>query len=494
MDINSIINTLLKNRNLDLTPQHPKDLLTPIDIKPALQLIKEHIAKNNKIFIYGDYDVDGVCATAILWETLYKDYKNVFPHIPHREAEGYGLSIKGIDHCLGQGAKLIIAVDNGIVAHEQVDYCRNNNCDIIIIDHHEPSLTWPEANVIIHSTETCAAGLAWYFSLSDAHLDLVALAVICDMIPLTGLNRSFAKFGLQKLNATNRPGLRALIEVSGIKDKIEAYHVGFILGPRLNAMGRLEHAIDSLRLLCTTDPQKAKDIAQILDQTNRERQDLTQRAVENALSSIELTNVLVSANHNYHPGIIGLIAAKLVEKHYRPAVVMAIGETESKGSARSIAGFHITEHLRTASHLLKNIGGHAMAAGFTLNNSKLEEFISIISNPNISADLLLKKQRVDMELPFEVLSLDLYTALQQLQPFGLGNPQPVFRTNNVKLLNSERLGKSNQHVKFQVDKIDAIWFNSPNDIPELGDIIYSLDQNTWNNQTKLQLLIKDIYV
>ena len=510
MTEDQIIQKLLNNRGLTskkavdefFHPVHPSEIKSPFDPKPAIKLINSHIKKGNKIAIYGDYDVDGICSTAILWETLYSQYKNVFPHIPHRREEGYGLSIAGIDHCLAQGAKLIITVDNGITAIEQVDYCKSHGCDIIIIDHHEKGPRLPDSQFIIHDSSTCAAGLTWFFCRdfnSTQSLELVALAVICDIVPLLGTNRSFAKFGLEELNKTQRPGLLAVFEEAAIKPPITPYHVGFIIGPRLNAAGRLEHALDSLRLLCTKDPAKAHDLAAHLGEVNRPRQELTQHAVEHALNSLNITNLLVTAHESYDEGIIGLIAAKLAEKHHRPAVAISIGEKTSKGSARSIPGFHITEHLRQFESLLANVGGHAMAAGFTLESAKLAQFAQAVSNPDIPADLLVKKQRVDCEIPLDAIRYTLYANLKDFEPYGLGNPTPTFLTKNVHISNVRQMGKLNQHLKFNVDDLEAVWFNVPSPPLKLRegpgvsyDITYTVDQNTWNGSTKLQLIVKEV--
>ena len=512
MTIDQIIKKLLDNRGLTsqkavddfFHPPHPQNITSPFDSDPAIKLIKKHISHNDHIAIYGDYDVDGICSSAILWETLYQNYKHVFPHIPHRRDEGYGLSQKGIDHCLELGAKLIITVDNGITAHDQVKYCRDHSCDIIIIDHHEANGQRLEANCVLPSTSACAAGLTWFFcrdftnhqSPITDHLSLVSLATICDLVPLLGINRSFAKFGFEELNKTKRPGLLALFKEAAIEQStIQPYHVGFIIGPRLNAMGRLEHALDSLRLICTHDPQKAQSLAHTLNETNLTRQDLTLQAAEHALNSIKITNLLVTAHETYDEGIIGLVAAKLVEKHHRPAVAISVGEGISKGSARSISGFHITEHLRTASHLLINVGGHAMAAGFTIESSKITEFIQAISSPDISPELLVKKIRTDCEIPLSAIDYLLMTRLKEFQPCGLGNPTPTFMTKGVQISNIRRLGKLNQHLKFDVNGFEAIWFNSDhNPEPKTYNLSYQIDLNTWNGETKLQLVVKDLQV
>ena len=498
-----IIQKLLANRGLKskkdidefFRPVHPKDIKSPFDSKSAIKLIKSHIKKNHKIAIYGDYDVDGICSTAILWETLYAGYKNVFPHIPHRREEGYGLSTTGIDHCLNQGAKLIITVDNGIVAHEQIKYCRDQGCDIIIIDHHEVGESLPSANIILHSTTTCAAGLTWFFCRDYGNapsLELVALAVICDIVPLLGINRSFAKFGLEELNKTCRPGLLALFEEAAIKPPINPYHVGFIIGPRINAAGRLEHAIDSLRLLCTKDPVKARGLAAHLGEVNRSRQQLTEDSVAHALSHISLSNLIISAHESYDEGIIGLIAAKLAEKHHRPAIAISIGEKTSKGSARSIPGFHITEHLRQFESLLAAVGGHAMAAGFTIETSKIQDLISSISHPDIPADLLVKKQRVDCEIPLSMIHNSLFKKIKEFEPFGLANPTPVFQSKNIPVSNFRKVGKTSQHLKFTAGGLDAIYFNAPEINFDTADITYTINEDNFTGNSKLQLVVKDI--
>lgn len=534
MTIDQIISQILKNRGIDSTlkveeflhPLHPKDLQSPFDSQPAIELVKKHIAKGNKIFVYGDYDVDGICSTALLWETLYEHTKNVLPHIPHRKTEGYGLSRAGVDHCLSQGAKLIIAVDNGIVAHDVVSYVRSQGCDIIIIDHHEKGDTDPNANVILHSTSSCAAGLTWFFVRDFINkfpsplegegsgvrywenLELVSLATICDQVPLIGTNRSFVVHGLKDLNHTTRPGLKALIQESGIHDTkymiLNTYHVGFIIGPRLNASGRLEHAIDSLRLLCTKDENKARDLAQVLGDINRSRQELTESAVSHATNQLttnnqQLTTLVCVADPSYDEGIIGLIAAKLVEKFHRPAVAIAIGPQISKGSARSIPGFHITQHLRKFSDLLLGVGGHAAAAGFSLTTSDLPAFTEAINHPEIAPELLIKSHKYDLEIPLSIVNSKLSIALKALEPYGLGNPRPTFLTKEVEIKNPKKIGKLGNHLKFQVGNLDAIYFNYNLPSTETGEgaggevnLIYSIDENTFNGQTKLQLLIKEL--
>jgi len=531
MQTDKIIGLLLKNRGLTspeavegfFHPPHPKDLslkssgLSASRVTSAIRLIRSHIQQNHPIAVYGDYDVDGICATAVIWETLHAHSPHVFPHIPHRKDEGYGLTQKGIDHCLSQDAKLIITVDNGIVAHEQIEYCRSRGCDVIVIDHHEPVDTLPKANVLLHSTATTATGLSWFFSrefqnsdqrpTNNDQLSLVSLATICDIVPLMGLNRSLAKFGLIELNQTRRPGLLALFRESGLtaandqRATINSYHVGFIIGPRLNAMGRLEHALDSLRLLCTTDPDRAAKLAVALNDTNRSRQDLTVSAFTHAQTLVDennLPSLIIVADTSYDQGIIGLIAARLVEKYHRPAIAVSIGEAESKASARSVAGFNITDHIRTAGDLLTSVGGHAMAAGFSFSNAHLEQVISALSHPEIDPDLFVKSRRIDVEAPLSAINLDLYLRLLDFEPYGLGNPQPVFSTSNIQITNIRYVGRDNQHLKFKVDGLDAIYFNAPsamNDeliINNPVNLVYRISLDTFNRQSHIQLVVQDI--
>jgi len=504
MDIDGIVKSLLANRgitsaDLFFHPPHPQDIPSPFKSNPAIKLIRKHIKLQHPIAIYGDYDVDGICSTAILWETLYSKYKNVFPHIPHREEEGYGLSLKGIDHCLSKNAKLIIAVDNGITAIEQTKYCLEKSCDLIIIDHHELGKQLPKPNILLHSTSACAAGLTWLFcrdfmgSPNLENLSLAAIATICDMIPLLETNRSIAKYGLESLNQTTRPGLLSLFYEARIRlGSIGTYGVGFIIGPRLNAMGRLEHAIDSLRLLCTSSPTRAKELAQTLNSTNLQRQTETQISVTHALQQTAVNNILLAASTSYHSGIIGLIAAKLVENYYRPSIAISIGEEVSKGSGRSITGFHLTDFLRTHEELFINLGGHAMACGFTISTAKIDDLAKVLATAQIDEKLLVKKQRIDLEIPLSIVNYQLSTALAQFEPFGLGNPSPVFQSTG-QISDIKPVGRESKHIKFKVDGLDAIWFNATSSLePRTHNLTYSLSKDTWNGQDKLQLVIKDV--
>ena len=530
MSLDDLISVLYKNRGLNtpkdiqefLSPTHPQNIkpsdlgISQKQLSSAIALIQKHIKKDHPIAVYGDYDVDGLTATAIVWETLHAIYKNTFPHIPHRVTEGYGLSNAGIDHCLDQGAKLIITVDNGIVAFDQIAYAKSRDCDVLVVDHHEKLDPLPKADVFIHSTATSAAGLSWFlaqelrslyksdFSTPDSDLlSLVAISVICDLVPLLGVNRSFAKYGLEQLNNTTRPGLKALFQLSGLskKSSIGPYEVGFIIGPRLNASGRLAHALDSLRLLCTTSVQRGFDLAATLESVNSDRQRLTEVSTQNAysqVSSVDIPDILISADASYNEGIIGLIAAKLVERFHRPSLAISIGTSKCKGSARSIPGFHITDFLRQFSDIFDSVGGHAMAAGFTLPTENLDLFTqkaTASASGFITPEMLVKQHRIDARVKLSDLNLDLYSKLEEFAPFGLGNPRPVFASENVSIFGLKRVGASQNHLRFQAESFPAIYFSAPAEIPadiSKADIIYSLDLNTFNGLSNLQLLIKNI--
>ena len=526
METETLIRTLLSNRGLHtpgeisqfFNPPRPESFsaddfgLKEATLRKAADMIRAHIAKKHPIAVYGDYDVDGICSTAILWETIHSLHPDVFPYIPHRREEGYGLSVSGIDTCLKRGAKLIIALDCGITARSAVSYARRSGCDIIIIDHHKKEGNLPRASCLIHSKSSCTAGLTWLFSrqlarpeLSQDHLSLAAMAVICDMIPLTGINRGLVKHGLMQLNTTTRPGLLALFEAAGIQPgQLGTYEIGFIIGPRLNAMGRLEHALDSLRLLCGRSLEKTRSLAMTLEQTNRSRQELTESSFTHALQYVsekyghKLPRLLVVADSSYDEGVIGLIASRLTDKFSRPSLVFSLGESSSKASARSVSGVDITNLLRTGVRFLKNVGGHSMAAGLTVDTDKVQPFITFLQKSaarHIPEKLLIKKHHIDARIPLEIVSPDLHSRIMEFAPFGIGNPQPVFSSSPVPLTNIRRMGKQNRHLRYQAGIFPAVHFNYSG--PEISSdtvasLIYRIELNTWNNRTSLQLNVRDL--
>lgn len=531
-----VINILLENRGINTKNERDEFLNPKLDsvtvktvgidtsqLKKAVKRIKKAIKSKEQIVVFGDYDVDGICGSAILWETLYRLGVTVMPYIPHRIDEGYGLSIKGIDNVSEQIANvsLIITVDNGIVANVAVSHASKKGIDVIITDHHVPSSTPPKAHAIIHTTLPCGAGVGYLLSREilkqvqddigeDDHLELVALATIADLVPLTGANRTLTKFGLEKLRQTKRLGLLALFKEAALDAKtLGSYHVGHIIAPRLNAMGRLEYAMDSLRLLCTTNPKRAEDLAQLLGSTNKDRQELTAETVQHALSRIRnkelrIKKLLFLAHETYQQGVIGLVAGKLVEEYYRPSIVVSIGKEYSKASARSVKGFNIIEFIRSASEHLIDAGGHPMAAGFTVETKKLtllQSRLERLAEEQLTEEALTRILRIDMEIPLNAVTEELYKAIQKLAPFGMGNPEPVFVSRDVVIDDMRLVGRDQNHVKLRVSSedtaFDAIAFglaprSSEFHIGNKLDIAYSIGLDEWNGRKKLQIKIKDI--
>ncbi len=516
-----ILETLLKNRGVEkkqafLNPPLPKsEVKIP---QKVITRIKKAIKNEEKIVVYGDYDVDGICATAIVWETLYALEAKVLPFIPQRENEGYGLSIAGIDN-IDKETKLIFTVDSGIVANKAVDYAKKQGAEVIILDHHEkPSAQGglPKAYAIIHTDKLCAAGIAYFFAQAltpktlslEPTLELAAIATVSDMMPLTGVNRSIVKHGLKTLSATKRPGLKALFEVAGIKT-VGVYEIGYMIGPRINASGRIESALSALRLLCTHDQRKAMDLARKLNETNKERQVMVEESVGHALKNTVVTEkIIVIYDESYHPGVIGLIAGKMTEKYYLPSIVISKKDDISKASARSIAGFNIIEAIRTCEELLVNAGGHPMAAGFTIKTSEIANFklqIESFAKEKITPELLERTLKVDCEISLDKVNYDLFSLLSALEPYGIGNPQPVF-CSEAEVLNIRTMGAIGQHLKLVIaspishrtkQSFEAVMFNASQWAAKLkaGDrikIAYSLDLNSYNGKTTLQLKIKDI--
>ncbi|MCJ7826035.1 single-stranded-DNA-specific exonuclease RecJ, partial [Patescibacteria group bacterium] len=477
-----IISAILQNRGITtkkdigafLRPMPPHQL-SVIDVgidknctKKAVKRIGKAIKDKESIVVYTDYDADGLTAGAIVWETIHKLGGLIMPYVPHRVDEGYGLTKKGIDTVFEKyHPTLLITVDHGITARNEVEYAKSKGMDVIITDHHIKPDKLPEC-LIIHTTALSGAGVAWFFAKEvissfdeqcqpkadrplDETLSLSAIGTIADMMPLLGPNRSIAKYGLEELKKTTRVGLKALIEEAGlVQSQLTAYSISHMLAPRLNAMGRLVYALDGLRLLCTNDKDRAKELASKLGLTNRERQQLTIDTTLHAKELVESIHgktigkkLLFIAHESYNQGVIGLVAGKLVETYYLPSIVISKGEMISKASARSIKGFNIVEAIRSFSDLLIDVGGHPLAAGFTIETKKMEklrEKLEKLADKHITNEMLKRPVAIDLEIPLESVTEDLYDKIQQLQPFGFGNPEPVFLSKAVQLVDFRRIG------------------------------------------------------
>lgn len=529
--IDEIIATLLENRGIK-TAEDKKEFLNPdlkkvtsknagIDLKElkkAVERIDKAIKNEEQIVIFGDYDADGLCASAILWETLKNKGAKVLPYIPSRVEEGYGISQKAIDNLTKKlpETKLIITVDNGIVANETVDFLKTKEIDVIITDHHLPGRTLPKALAIVHSTKLSGAGVAYLLSKeiekgdNKDYLDLVAIATVADLVPLTFANRALVMFGIKALRKTTRTGLLELVNEAGIElSRIGTYDIGHVIAPRLNAMGRVGDALESLRLLCTRDKKAARSLAQKLGRINKERQDLTQEAMLDASLKVkgENTNnkkLLFIADESYQQGIIGLVAGKLTEEFYRPSIVISKGKEFSKASARSVKGFNIIEFIRKASEFLTAAGGHPMAAGFTVETVKLEklkEKLEKLAEKQVNDSILIRRQRIDCEISLDLVTDKLFKKIRQLEPFGMSNPLPIF-SSEATIEDLRFVGKTGKHIKLIFSlksdfRIDGIGFGMGDNSEKLSSgknitIIYTIDENEWNGSKKLQLKIRKI--
>lgn len=591
--IKEIVDVLLENRGLRtkrqkeefFNPTHPDKIsLKEVGIRKthldkALRRIKKAVKENEEIIIYGDYDADGICATAILWETLYSLTNKVRPYIPNRFEDGYGLNVETVEELKKKNPKLnlIITVDNGIVAHEAVEEANKLGIDVIVTDHHQPqkALTssrglhprvggaslrgkeeydFPDAYAIVHTTQISGSGVAWILArelirelknkrtkeqknpstllrasskqknvalhdkdrLLNSSLELCAIGTIADQMSLTGPNRSYAKYGLEKLNATKRPGLLALLKEAGTMsfkggtlkgERIGTYEVNFVIAPRLNAMGRLEHAIDSLRLLCTKNSKRAEELATILGKTNRKRQKIVDEVVVHAKDVAEKkkwSGAIVLYHETYHEGVIGLAASKLVEEFGRPAIVLSVGKDISKASARSITGFNIIESIKKLENIILGGGGHPMAAGFSIETKKINKFkieFEKLSSKLLTNEVLSKRIKIDIEIGFGNLSTKLMSEIEKFEPFGIGNYAPVFMTRRTKIVDARTVGTGSKHLKLDLEKngltLNAIAFGKGEYYQRLlsadsVDVVYNLARDTWNGNNGLQLKVKDL--
>ncbi len=534
-----IIHSLLNSRGLTtpklinqfLHPSHPENLsLIKVGIKKSslskiISRVRKAIRDQESIVIYGDYDADGICATAILWETLHYLGAKVIPFIPLRQTHGYGLSIKGLKDILSHPYKfkldtkpsLVITVDNGIVAHKAVDFAHKNGIDVIVTDHHVPSKKLPAALAIFHTTALSGSGVSWLLSkfllpsksrIPRTTLDLAAIGSVADMVPLLGANRVIVKQGLVELKHTQRIGLQELFTEAGIDlAKIGTYEINFIISPRLNAMGRLEHALDSLRLLCTKDKTRARTLANSLGITNRQRQELTENQLIHAktlLTSSLQEKIIIVGHADYHEGVIGLIAGKLVETYYRPAIVLSLGEKTSKASARSIPGFNMIEALRELSDLLLDVGGHPMAAGFTIKTTKINQLtkrLQQLTKEKISDQALQKNLTVDCQINLTDINFELYHKLCEFEPFGIGNHRPIFAAKKVTIVEARGVGQDHKHLKLILRQnqqtLNGIGFSlgklaTSINTGDLVDLAFTLEENNWHGKTEIQLVLKDL--
>ncbi|MCD6225668.1 single-stranded-DNA-specific exonuclease RecJ [bacterium] len=496
------------------------------EVEKAKKRLKEAKKKGEKILVYGDYDADGLSGTALVWEGLYLAGFKAIPYIPDRIKDGYGLNLSRVE-ALGKkfpGLKLVITVDNGIVAYEAVEALKKKGIEVIVIDHHLKGKKKLKAKAIIHTTCLSASGVAWFFlkELGDLgvgfpDLGLAVLGAIADLLPLKGPNRSLVKYGMSFLEKTRRVGLRHLFRNAGIENKpLDSFKVSYIIAPRLNALGRIANSLDGLRLLCVRRLDKGEQLARLAHQVNSERQRITNGsfllAKEAVLKKKKIPLVVFAASEKFHQGIVGLIAGKLAEEFYRPAFVIRKEKKVSLGSARSIPGFNIVEALGEARDILLEMGGHPMAAGFkvaTKDINKLEKRLLSLAKKKLGKKKLVPKIEIDASLPLRAVNFDYYRAVSQLAPFGFGNPQPLFLFKNLRVVEVRQIGSDGAHLKLLLDDpqtpiqervmAEAVGFNLgewggrllPGD---LVDVVASFDEDSWGGRKKIVLKIKDLRI
>jgi len=537
----TIIVKILVNRGLT-TPEKVDRFLNPelSDLKDPFSMtgmeagidrVTRALYENEKIMIYGDYDVDGITATSLLYQVLNKLGGQVDFYLPNRLTQGYGLSVDGIDKARDQGVTLIITVDTGITAVDEVEYARAQGIEVVVTDHHEAGMAIPNAFAIInpkqpdcnYGGELSGVGVAYKFAQAlysrlnqddqelHEHLDLVALGTSADIVPLVGENRILTKFGIKQIARTTKPGIKSLAFVSGLMGKeIGTGQVVFILAPRINALGRLGDASQAARLLSTRDEKLAAEIARKLDRENRRRKEIDEKTLNEALEQmhdlvdIDNDRAIVLAAEGWHQGVIGIVASRLVERFHLPTVMIAISDGEGKGSARSIPGFHLCEALKECEHLLIRYGGHKYAAGLSIKPENIDAFrekFKEVSVKSLTDDDTVPKLYIDSELELRDVDDEFIRKIEAFCPFGPQNMRPVFLTRNCEVVGSPYV-VGNNHLKMKVRKgdavFDAIGFGFGDmarviaDRGCLVDMVYALEFNTYNNVTRIQIRIRDI--
>jgi len=520
------------------------DLYSPLlvhDVQKVAEVLKEFIGTDRKIYIHGDFDVDGITATSIMWQFLYKDLGlKAMPYIPSRFTEGYGLSEDSINNILDAGAELIITVDCGVKDIQLINKY-SDKVQFIVTDHHTllskdvqmegarvsgEYLISDKARAVCHPklgnypfVELCGAAVSWKVCNAvneilnlgiDVHkyLDLAAIGTVCDIMPLIDENRIILQLGLEKLRNTKNVGLKSLFKLLNVQTKeIDSYHLGFIIGPRINATGRLEDAMDAVRLLTTSNPEFATQMSSKLDSLNSERQLLTQKYIEIADEQIkdqQGDKLYFVYGDDWPEGIIGLIAGKLTEKYHRPVIVGSLKENKLKASARSIEEFHIANNLAMHSTLLLTHGGHAQAAGLSLAAENLSNLITELkkaANSTLKDVNLVKKIKIDALATLDEVNIDNYNSISALAPFGMANKKPLLAFMNVTADKIKVFGKENNHLKVifvhENREIEGLAFNNTNFVDYLDfakpiDVAGTIEKNEWNGKISTFIKIDDI--
>ncbi len=533
-DYSPILSQLLYNRQKRTSEQADEfvralppagcDPMAMLGMPAAVARIRSAISRQESIAIYGDYDADGVTATALLSLAFAGLGADVRGYIPNRFDEGYGLNVEALEELHNQGVSLVITVDCGIRSLVEAAYAQSIGLDLIITDHHHPGAELPAALAVINPKqagdiypEKNLAGVGLAYKLAEAlsepgdpaveqYLDLVALGTVADMAPLSGENRSLVRRGLNQLRLKPSQGLASLMGIAGVTpNTLNAGSLGFALGPRLNAAGRIDTANNALRLLTTSDLFEAGELAQVLDNQNRERQRLTREIQEHAeqIAFQEHPDawLLFAASPDFNHGVVGLAASRLTERYYRPAIVAQIDQETTRGSCRSIPEFHITNALDECADLLVKHGGHAAAAGFTVRNEYRQELIERllgIAERELSGLELRQNLRADLEIPLSEVKPAVLEDLKKLEPTGQESPRAIFVSRNLRVTRASRMGSDGSHLKLEVQgsgiTYTAVAFQMGqrlDTLPKQIDLMYYYELNEYNGRQTLQLKVID---
>jgi single-stranded-DNA-specific exonuclease len=533
-DLPPLIAQILYNRGVKLEEIEPflsadrrlegNPFLLP-DIAQAVSRVYKAVLAKEKIAVYGDFDVDGVTAIVILVEGLSRLGAEVIPYIPDRVNEGHGLKISALEKLQAQGANLVITVDCGVTDLAEVKQAQEMGMDMIITDHHIPLGSLPQAVAVIDPKrkdsvypypDLAGAGVAFKLLQALFHkdsrekwltrlLDLVVLATVTDLVTLVGENRYLVKEGLRELNNSSRVGIQEMVKLAGLKPgELDAEDISWVIGPRLNAAGRMNNASASYQLLTTQSPEEARLLALELEEKNVERQKLTSevlsRAREKLAAKLHLP-VLMDGDESYSVGVIGLVAGKLVDEFYKPAIIINLGPESCQGSCRSIAEFDIASALAECHDLLTAFGGHTLAAGFTVarqNLAHLEQRLMSLAMDQLGHLELRPELVIDAELSLTILAGDTFNLIQKLSPFGRGNPQPTFLTRQVEVIECRNFGNHGEWLRLKLKQGNVTWqavdFESQKkreEIPSHIDIVYNLEKSRWNGEEVLSLNLRD---
>lgn len=501
------------------------------DMDKAITRIETAIEKNEKILIYGDYDVDGTTAVSLVYSFFNEIYQNVSYYIPDRYSEGYGISLQGIDFAADNDISLIIALDCGIKANDKIDYAKQKNIDFIICDHHLPGETLPNAAAILdpkrndcHYPFKELSGCGIGFKLIQAYtqknnlqqeniydqLDLVAVSIASDLVPITGENRILAKFGCDKINNNPRAGIKALMSELKLSRNLDITDLVFIIGPRINAAGRIAHGSEAVTLLIENDYDRAIEKTKKVQQNNTDRKTLDKDITEEALAMIDNNEDLIQKKstvlyqEHWHKGVIGIVASRLIEKYHRPTIILASSNGQAVGSGRSVPGFDLHDAIDACSEYLVQFGGHKYAAGMTIEIDKIDAFsakFNEIVSSRITDEQLIPQIEIDAEIELSDINEKFFKIVEQMQPFGPGNMRPIFATKEVYDTGFSKVLNGN-HIKLNIlkdgqDPKNGVGFGMGNymkimEEKEAFDICYQLYANEWNNQIKIEFRLKDL--